>query len=78
MSDGQLSRSSVANIEAGRQGITLHQLYRIADITNVEPSVLLPNRQEVFEGTAESLEDEEKREWLSRILQDESEKKRSK
>lgn len=69
-SDGQLSRSSVANIEAGRQGVTLHQLYRIAEILNVEPSVLLPERQLVFEGAAEQLEDPAKRQWLSKVLAD--------
>lgn len=71
ISDGKISRSSVANMEGGRQAISLHQLYRIADILRVEPSVLLPPRDDVFEGAIKSIEDEGKREWLSRILHDE-------
>jgi transcriptional regulator with XRE-family HTH domain len=72
ISDGELSRSSLANIEGGRQSISLHQLYRIADILNIDPRKLLPARQDVFEGTLESVQDDGKREWLSRVLDDES------
>jgi transcriptional regulator with XRE-family HTH domain len=77
-SDGQLSRSSVANIEAGRQSVTLHQLYRIAEILNVEPRVLLPERHLVFEGAVEKLEDSGKQEWLSRVLAEEPKPKKKK
>lgn len=37
-----LTRSSVANLEAGRQRIPLHVLAMVADILDVEPSKLLP------------------------------------
>jgi transcriptional regulator with XRE-family HTH domain len=77
-SRGQLSRSSIANIEAGRQSVTLHQLYRIAEILNVEPSVLLPERNLVFEGPEEKVEDPAKREWLSKVVAEEPESKKKK
>lgn len=37
-----LSRTSITNIEKGRQHVSLHQLYRIADALGVTPDVLLP------------------------------------
>jgi transcriptional regulator with XRE-family HTH domain len=37
-----LSRTSITNIERGRQPIGLHTLYFMADILGVEPSDLLP------------------------------------
>lgn len=38
-----LSRASVANIEAGRQHIPLHQLFRLARALKVDPTALLPD-----------------------------------
>jgi len=37
-----LSRTSITNIEKGRQHVSLHQLYRIADALGVTPDLLLP------------------------------------
>jgi transcriptional regulator with XRE-family HTH domain len=37
-----LSRTSITNIEGGRQPISLHTLYFMADILGVEPADLLP------------------------------------
>jgi transcriptional regulator with XRE-family HTH domain len=37
-----LSRTSIANIEAGRQKVLLHQLYDLAAAVQVPPSALLP------------------------------------
>jgi len=37
-----LSRTSITNIERGRQPIQLHTLYKIADVLGVEPTALLP------------------------------------
>ena len=67
-SNKKISRSSVANIERGSQRVSLHQLFRIADILNVEPAALLPARHQVFEGTQELPQDLEMREWVSRVL----------
>jgi transcriptional regulator with XRE-family HTH domain len=36
------SRTSITNIERGRQPISLHTLYFMADILGVEPADLLP------------------------------------
>ena len=37
-----LSRTSITNIERGRQPISLHTLYFMADILGIEPADLLP------------------------------------
>ena len=37
-----LSRTSITNIEKGRQHIALHQLFDLANALNVQPHVLLP------------------------------------
>lgn len=40
-----LSRTSITNIEKGRQQIPLHALYTFADALGVEPGALLPDRK---------------------------------
>jgi len=40
-----LSRTSVTNIEKGRQQIPLHALYAFADALGVEPNALLPDKK---------------------------------
>jgi len=40
-----LSRTSVTNIEKGRQQVPLHALYTFADALGVEPIVLLPDKK---------------------------------
>ena len=37
-----LSRTSITNIEKGRQQVSLHQFFRIADALEVTPAKLLP------------------------------------
>lgn len=37
-----LTRTSIANLEAGRQRIPLHILYAIAEALGVAPTVLMP------------------------------------
>ncbi len=39
----ELSRTSVSNIEAGRQHPPLHKLYEIASVLGVDPRALLPD-----------------------------------
>jgi len=53
-----LSRTSVVNIEKGRQRVLLHQLSRFSDVLSVDPSVLLPKQ---FPAGDED-------EWVERIL----------
>lgn len=38
-----LSRTSVTNIERGRQSVLVHQLYLFAEALGVEPAALLPD-----------------------------------
>jgi transcriptional regulator with XRE-family HTH domain len=38
----QLNRTTVVNIEKGRQRVALHQIYDIADALGCEPAQLLP------------------------------------
>lgn len=38
-----LSRTSVTNIEMGRQHVSLHHIYAIADALGVHPDVFLPH-----------------------------------
>jgi transcriptional regulator with XRE-family HTH domain len=39
-----LSRSSVANIEKGRQPVQLHLLVKIAEVLSIDPVTLLPRQ----------------------------------
>jgi transcriptional regulator with XRE-family HTH domain len=45
-----LKRTSITNIERGRQHIPLHQLFRLADAVGVAPEELLPGPQEAGDG----------------------------
>ena len=38
-----ISRGSLANVETGRQGILVHQLYRFAEALEMSPGDLLPS-----------------------------------
>lgn len=44
-----LQRTSITNIEAGKQKLLLHQLYKICSALNIEVDVLLPTTTELFE-----------------------------
>ncbi|MFL9873837.1 helix-turn-helix domain-containing protein [Paraburkholderia megapolitana] len=44
-----LGRTSVTNIEKGRQQVSLHMLYQLADAVDAEPASLLPPRSEAEE-----------------------------
>jgi transcriptional regulator with XRE-family HTH domain len=46
-----LSRTSITNIEHGRQRITLHQLLEFAKALKVQPEALLPNPSEGVEAS---------------------------
>ena len=41
-----LSRTSITNIEKGRQHVSLHQLFAIAEALRVRPEALLPSAGE--------------------------------
>ena len=41
----KLTRASVVNIEAGRQGVSLERLFDISAVLNIDPSYFLPTPQ---------------------------------
>jgi transcriptional regulator with XRE-family HTH domain len=45
-----MSRTSITNIEVGRQRVLLHQLLRLAEILKVHPVDLLPPHADAREG----------------------------
>jgi transcriptional regulator with XRE-family HTH domain len=61
-----LSRTSITNIERGRQPIQLHTLYKIAEVLGVEPTALLPGVSDswVPERSETTLKQNE---WLQKI-----------
>ena len=68
-----VSRSSIANIERGLQGTSLLQLYVLAQALGVQPSDLLPPREEIFGTKPDPLTSlsrrlrPEERTWVERI-----------
>lgn len=70
-----LSRTSITNIEQGRQHVTLHVLYALADAIGSKPSDLLPDGSALLQRSTEldkalqkmSLPQEEK-DWIQRLV----------
>jgi len=68
-----LTRTSITNIEHGRQKLLLHTLYGIADALDIEPQTLLPspkkllNTQEIDQDIPADLSRDE-REWIRSIV----------
>jgi len=44
-----LSRTSITNIEKGRQHLPLHTLYIIADVLGIQVASLLPDQNQIIE-----------------------------
>jgi transcriptional regulator with XRE-family HTH domain len=67
-----LSRTSVTNIERGRQQILLHTLYDIASTLRIDPANLLPDMEpKAKEGLAERIPDnltKDEREWIESLI----------
>jgi transcriptional regulator with XRE-family HTH domain len=70
-----LSRTSVTNIERGRQHVTLHVLYALADAIGAKPMELLPDGALLAapdEELAKVLEKhaipEAQKEWIQRLV----------
>jgi DNA-binding XRE family transcriptional regulator len=51
-----LLRTSITNIEAGRQKAPLHVLFRLCDILSIELSSILPNNKELTKNYTVSLD----------------------
>jgi transcriptional regulator with XRE-family HTH domain len=47
----QISRSSISNIEAGRQAISLHLIFEIANVYGADFTTLIPSMSEVFQSS---------------------------
>lgn len=70
-----LSRTSITNIEQGRQHVTLHVLYALADAVGSKPGDLLPDSSVLLKRDAEldktlkkmDLPQEEK-DWIQRLV----------
>lgn len=69
-----MTRTSITNIETGRQKVQLHTLYQVARAVNVSPQDLLPPIQiqdedpQAFENQLPPDVTPEEREWTRRLL----------
>lgn len=70
-----LVRTSITNIERGRQQVTLHTLYALADAVGVPPEDLMPRKSILLEDAAELEKKlgkvvlpEENKDWIRRIV----------
>lgn len=54
---GSVSRSALANMETGRQRISVFQLYEVAAALDVVPAELLPPPGEIPDGASAALEE---------------------
>jgi transcriptional regulator with XRE-family HTH domain len=61
----RLSRTSITNIERGRQPVQLHTLYKIAALLDAEPTALLPGASQGELGQATP--NLKQNEWLRKI-----------
>jgi transcriptional regulator with XRE-family HTH domain len=50
-----LARTSITNIESGNQQLPLHVLWRVAEVLDVEPRSLVPERSFTIIGTKHGL-----------------------
>ena len=76
----ELTRTSISNIESGRQHVPLDVLYRVARALNCRPHELLPDPGELAEqnemvtALAAKTDRDDVREFLSSIRQDQDSK----
>jgi transcriptional regulator with XRE-family HTH domain len=70
-----LARTSITNIEQGRQHVSLHMIYALADAIGVGPQELLPSKSILpqkdtkLEEQLEKVElEEEGKDWIRRIV----------
>ena len=70
-----MSRTSITNIEQGRQHVSLHVLYELAAAVGTTPEDLLPDSRALVKGNSE-LErklgnvplPEEEKDWIRRVI----------
>lgn len=68
-----LSRTSITNIELGRQRILLDHLYALAGAFGIEPGQMIPARNELAEGKTVELHSGKRltpaqREWAKKVI----------
>lgn len=70
-----LARTSITNIEQGRQHVSLHVLYQLSNAVGVQPHELLPNKSSFLkqnDNLEKQLEKvplpEEKKDWIRRLV----------
>ena len=70
-----LTRTSITNIEKGRQHVSLHMLFSLAAAVGVQPVQLLPQKEEAYkleiidqDLLKETPLGQEGKEWLQRII----------
>jgi transcriptional regulator with XRE-family HTH domain len=63
-----LSRTSVTNIECGRQPIQLHQLYLFASILQIDISKLLPKEAALAEIPSTMSADAKKSKYIAEVV----------
>lgn len=70
-----LTRSSIANIETGRQKVQIDTLYQIAMVLYVEIEQLLPKVNEVISNKDEDIQleffsgfEEDEQDWLRKVI----------
>lgn len=69
-----LSRTSITNIEKGRQPVQLHQLVKFAESLGIQPVVLLSTNDSFLKPRDERLQHlhPEKRRWVERVISGDS------
>ena len=67
-----LTRTSITNIEKGRQKVLIHTLFNLASAVGVNPHILLPDEQYETEGLSRILNreklGEEQREYVTKLV----------
>jgi transcriptional regulator with XRE-family HTH domain len=75
-----LTRTSITNIERGRQKVMLHHLFAIAEALGTKPDQLLPELEEIRETKIEELEQirqypSKERQWILEVVKGSSRKR---
>jgi transcriptional regulator with XRE-family HTH domain len=63
-----LSRTSITNIECGRQPIQLHQLYLFASTLQIDVSKLLPKEAALAEIVSAASADNKKSDYIAEVV----------
>lgn len=73
---GSVSRSALANMESGRQRVSVHQLYEVAAALGLSPEELLPPSDALPTAAAEALDGSERDHGFIQSVRDAVERKK--